>query len=319
VSTPRDIVENPYSAVVFAYHDVGVRCLAVMLAHGVKVELVVTHRDDPNENVWFESVEKLARANDLEVATPGDPNSPEFVQRLADISPDFIFSFYYRFMLSPALLATSMRGAFNMHGSLLPKFRGRAPVNWAVLRGESSTGATLHEMVEKPDAGRIVDQFPVPILPDDRAIDVFRKVTVAAELLLDRSLPAVLDGMAPLITQDLSQGGYFRGRKSDDGRIDWTKSAREVHDLVRAVAPPYPGAFTLLGAQRLRVLRSRVVGAKRVAVQPTLRLADGYLVAQCADGGLLRIIDCDLDGVPLDTATFAQHFGGEPVALGESP
>ena len=319
MSTPRDIVENPYSAVVFAYHDVGVRCLSVMLAQGVKVELVVTHRDDPNETVWFESVEKLARANDLEVATPDDPNSPEFLQRLADISPDFIFSFYYRFMLSPAVLATAMRGAFNMHGSLLPKFRGRAPVNWAVLRGESATGATLHEMVEKPDAGRIVDQFPVPILPDDRAIDVFRKVTVAAELLLDRALPGVLDGMAPLLSQDLSQGGYFRGRKSDDGRIDWTKSAREIHDLVRAVAPPYPGAFTMLGAQRLGVLRSRIVGKNTVPVQASLRLAGEFLVAECADGGVLRIIDCDLDGVPLDTATFAQHFGREPVPLGENP
>ena len=312
-------LDNQYTAVVFAYHDVGVRCLSVLLAHGVRVALVVTHRDDPDENVWFESVEKLARAQDLNVATPDDPNSPEFLQRLTDISPDFIFSFYYRFMLSPAVLATAMRGAFNMHGSLLPKFRGRAPVNWAVLSGETSTGATLHEMVEKPDAGRIVDQFPVPILPDDRAIDVFRKVTVAAELLLDRSLPGVLDGMAPLITQDLSQGGYFRGRKSSDGRIDWTKGAREIHDLVRAVAPPYPGAFTMLGAQRLRILRSRLLGKKPVPAAPALRLADGYLVAECADGGTLRIIDCDLDGVPLDTATFAEHFGREPVPLGENP
>ena len=318
MSAPRDIVENPYSAVVFAYHDVGARCLAVMLAHGVKVELVVTHSDDPDENVWFESVEKLARANDLEVATPDDPNSPEFLQRLTDISPDFIFSFYYRFMLSPAVLATAMRGAFNMHGSLLPKFRGRSPVNWAVLRGESSTGATLHEMVEKPDAGRIVDQFPVPVLPDDRAIDVFRKVTVAAELLLDRSLPGVLDGMAPLITQDLAQGGYFRGRKPDDGRIDWTQGAKEIHDLVRAVAPPYPGAFTMLGGQRLRVLGTRLIQGKGVPRTPQLRYDGQHLVAECANGGVLRIIECELDGAPMPAATFAEHFGTEPVALGEA-
>jgi methionyl-tRNA formyltransferase len=195
-----------YDAVVFAYHDVGVRCLGVLLAHGVKVPLVVTHRDDPRENVWFESVEKVARANDLDVATPDDPNAPAFLKRLQGISPDFLFSFYYRHMLSNAVLATAMRGAFNMHGSLLPRFRGRSPVNWAILRGADTTGATLHEMVEKPDAGRIVDQMAVPILPDDRAIDVFRKVTVAAELVLDRSLPGVLDGMAPLHEQDLSQG-----------------------------------------------------------------------------------------------------------------
>ncbi len=307
-----------YTAVVFAYHDVGVRCLSVMLSHGVRIPLVVTHRDDPDENVWFESVEKLARANDLEVAMPEDPNSPEFVRKLAGISPDFLFSFYYRHMLSPAVLATAMRGAFNMHGSLLPKFRGRAPVNWAVLRGEDSTGATLHEMVEKPDAGRIVDRFPVPILPDDRAIDVFRKVTVAAELVLDRALPGVLDGKAPMHAQDLSKGGYFRGRKPDDGRIDWTRGAKEIHDLVRAVAPPYPGAFTTLGGQRLRLLRTHLVKGKSAAAPPTLRFDGTHLVARCADGGILRVIDCDLDGKPLDAASFAQNFGKEPIALGET-
>jgi methionyl-tRNA formyltransferase len=312
-------VEGPYTAVVFAYHDVGVRCLSVMLAHGVRIPLVVTHRDDPDENVWFESVEKLARANGLEVATPANPNAPEFLQRLVDISPDFIFSFYYRFMLSPAVLATAMRGAFNMHGSLLPKFRGRAPVNWAVLRGESSTGATLHEMVEKPDAGRIVDQFPVPILPDDRAIDVFRKVTTASELLLDRALPGVLDGMAPLVAQDLSQGGYFRGRKSDDGRIDWGKGAKEIHDLVRAVAPPYPGAFTMLGAQKLRLTATRLMEGPPQPRAPTLRFDGSYLVARCADGRNLRILECDLDGVALGGAKFEEYFGREPVPLGEIP
>jgi methionyl-tRNA formyltransferase len=307
-----------YTAVVFAYHDVGVRCLSVMLSHGVHVPLVVTHHDDPGENVWFESVEKLARANDLEVATPENPNTPEFIARLNDIAPDFLFSFYYRNMLSPGVLATAMRGAFNMHGSLLPKFRGRAPVNWAVLRGEDTTGATLHEMVEKPDAGRIVDQMAVPILPDDRAIDVFRKVTVAAELVLDRALPGVLDGMAPLHVQDLSQGGYFRGRKSDDGRIDWTKGAKEIHDLVRAVAPPYPGAFTLLGGKRLRLLGTRLMQGRTAPRAPQLRFDGKHLVAECADGGVLRIVECDLDEVPLPAAKFAEHFGREPVALGEA-
>jgi methionyl-tRNA formyltransferase len=306
------------NAVVFAYHDVGVRCLSVLLAHGMDVALVVTHRDDPGENIWFESVEKLARAYDIEVATPADPNIGAFVERLAAISPDFIFSFYYRFMLSPAVLATAMRGAYNMHGSLLPKYRGRVPVNWAVLRGEKSTGATLHEMVEKPDAGRIVDQMEVPILPDDRAVDVFRKVTVASEIVLDRALPALLAGKAQFATQDLSRGGYFRGRKTDDGRIDWSKGAREIHDLVRAVAPPYPGAFTQLDGARVRILRTRLLGERGPEAPARLRVQDDYLVADCADGGRIRIIDWDLDGAAQDARSFAARFGSEPVPLGEN-
>jgi len=304
-------------AIVFAYHDVGVRCLSVLLARGVRVRLVATHKDDSNENIWFESVERLARAHDIEVSTTTDPNDEDFVAKLSGISPDFIFSFYYRYMLSPAVLATAMRGAYNMHGSLLPKYRGRVPINWAVLRGEKSTGATLHEMVEKPDAGRIVDQMAIPILPDDRAIDVFRKVTVAAELVLDRALPKLIDGTAEFATQDLSKGGYFRGRKTDDGRIDWSKGAREIHDLVRAVAPPYPGAFTMLGNARLRVLRSRVLGVAGGDAAPTLQAEGEYLVARCADGGMLRIIDWDLDGASRDAAAFAARFGAGPVLLGD--
>jgi methionyl-tRNA formyltransferase len=312
-------MDSDYDAVVFAYHDVGVRCLGVLLAHGVNVRLVVTHPDAPGENIWFESVERLARANDIEVATPDDPNAAEFLKRVQQISPDFIFSFYYRRMLSPAILESAMRGAFNMHGSLLPKFRGRAPVNWAILRGEDTTGATLHEMTQKPDAGRIVDQMAVPILPDDRAIDVFRKVTFAAEMVLDRSLPAVLDGMAPLYEQDLAAGSYCRGRSAEDGRIDWSQAARRIHDLVRSVAPPYPGAFTELGGKRLRLTRTHVEALSRTPGAATMRFDGKHLIARCADGGVLRILECDLDGKPLDAATFAELFGREPVPLGDTP
>ncbi len=310
-------MSSRHSAVVFAYHDVGVRCLAVLLAHRVRVPLVVTHCDNPDENIWFESVEKLARAHDLEVAVPDDPNAEEFVARLRALAPGFLFSFYYRHMLAPAVLATAARGAYNMHGSLLPKYRGRVPVNWAIIHGEDATGATLHEMVDKPDAGRIVDQLAVPILPDDRALDVFRKVTFAAELVLDRSLEALLDGSAKPVEQDLARGSYYGGRRAEDGRIDWTKGARAIHNLVRAVAPPYPGAFTDLGSGKLRLLRTRVVRENGKPRHPTLRFDGEHLVAECADGGALRIIECDLDGVALDARGLAARFGREPVALGE--
>jgi methionyl-tRNA formyltransferase len=176
-------------AVVFAYHDVGVRCLRVLLEHGVVVPLVVTHADAPDEHIWFSSVAQHARWHGLKVTTPTEPNAPEFVERVRSAQPDFLFSFYYRELLGAALLATAPRGAYNMHGSLLPMYRGRAPVNWAVLRGERETGATLHAMTVQADAGGIVDAQAVPILGDDTAIEVFRKVTVAAELTLARAWP----------------------------------------------------------------------------------------------------------------------------------
>jgi methionyl-tRNA formyltransferase len=306
-------------AVAFAYHDVGVRCLSVLLAHGVEVALVVTHRDDPRENIWFGSVERLARDHGLEVATPEDPAASGLAERMTALSPDFIFSFYYRHMLPARVLAAARRGAFNVHGSLLPKYRGRVPVNWAILRGETETGATLHEMVEKPDAGRIVDQMAVPILPDDVALDVFRKVTVAAELVLHRSLPRLIDGTAAFTPQDLSRGSYFGGRKPEDGRVDWKRGAREIHDLVRAVAPPYPGAFTTVGTHELRLLRTRVGGAGKPAGRAMLHPdAGGRLVARCADGIELIILESDFDGQPSSASVIRERLGTTPLPLGES-
>ncbi len=129
-------------AVVFGYHDVGVRCLETLISGGVEVPLVVTVRDDPTETQWFGSVAATAAEYGIEAITPADANTVELQQRLADLQPDFIFSFYYRSMLDTALLSIARQGALNMHGSLLPRYRGRAPVNWAILRGERETGAT---------------------------------------------------------------------------------------------------------------------------------------------------------------------------------
>jgi len=304
------------SAVVFAYHDVGCRCLRVLLDEQIEVPLVITHRDRPEERIWFASVAALARARAIDTITPDDPNTPEIVERIRDLSPDFLFSFYYRLMLGAPLLAIPGKGAFNVHGSLLPKYRGRVPVNWAIIHGETETGATLHEMVEKPDAGRIVDQEAVAILPDDLAVDVFGKVTEAAERVLRRSLPKLADGSAVLRAQDLSQGGYFGGRRPEDGRIDWSASAKRVHDLVRAVAPPYPGAFTEVEGTRLRVLRTRRDANKGAARSAAFLYAEGgRCYAACADGEVLELLDLELDGRRLSAQEFANRIGDRKVPL----
>jgi methionyl-tRNA formyltransferase len=304
------------SAVVFAYHDVGCRCLRVLLDERIEVPLVITHRDKPEERIWFASVAELARGRSIETLMPDDPNTPEIVERIRDLRPDFLFSFYYRLMLGARLLAIPGRGAFNVHGSLLPKYRGRVPVNWAIIHGETETGATLHEMVEKPDAGRIVDQEAVTILPDELAVDVFGKVTGAAERVLRRGLPKLVDGSAVLRPQDLSKGGYFGGRRPEDGRIDWSAPAKRVHDLVRAVAPPYPGAFTEVEGMRLRVLRTRRCAEKGGARVAAFLYAEGRrCYTACADGEVLELLDLELDGRRLSAQEFANRIGDRKVPL----
>ncbi len=294
-------------AVVFAYHNVGYRCLSVLLAHGVNVPLVVTHSDSADESIWFSSVAALAASHGIRTATPEDPNDPLFVERVAAFRPDFLFSFYYRQMLKAPLLQLPRRGALNMHGSLLPKYRGRAPVNWAVLKGERETGATLHYMVEKPDAGDIVAQQPVPILPNDSAREVFDKVTLAAEMALDRTLPGLLAGRAARQAQDLARGSYYGGRRPEDGRIDWHRSNLEVHNLVRAVAPPYPGAFTMVSGRKVYIHATRVVENTRgSANNPALYCIEGHCFAQCQDRSVLRVLAMEVDGVHYGEKEFAR-------------
>ena len=305
-------------AVVFAYHNVGVRCLKVLLAQGIEVPLVVTHVDDSEETQWFGSVAASAAEYGIDSIAPADPNAPDVVARVASLAPDFLLSFYYRRMLGPALLALPPRGALNMHGSLLPKFRGRAPVNWAVLAGERETGATLHYMTIKPDQGDIVAQTTIPILPDDTAREVFDKVTVAAEMTLARVLPALVAGTAPRMPQDLAQGGYFGGRRPDDGIIDWRRDATAIHNLVRAVAPPYPGAITVISGVPARILRSRVADAGVSPTQaPTLEVDGERLMARCGGGGMLQVLALEVDGAVIAPAAVAGRFGAVAIRLGQ--
>lgn len=241
------------SILVFAYHDVGYECLDFLIENDENILAVITHKDDPNEEIWFRSVAKLAAKNSIPVYAPETVNTNSWIEQIRTWQPDIIFSFYYRNLLPDAILSIPRLGAFNMHGSLLPKYRGRAPINWAVLHGETETGVTLHHMARKADAGDIVDQEAVPIGREDTAFDVFKKATAAARKVLTRQIEAIKAGKAPRIQQDESKASYFGGRKPEDGKIDWSKSAEEIYNLIRAVTHPYPGAFTSVEGKKLLI------------------------------------------------------------------
>jgi methionyl-tRNA formyltransferase len=313
------VTAKPCRAVVFAYHNVGVRCLKVLLAGGVDVALVVTHEDSATENIWFESVASLCRSEGISYITPDGATGDALMAQVQAVAPDLMFSFYYRHMLPASVL--DVAPAFNMHGSLLPEYRGRAPVNWAVLQGAQQSGATLHEMTIKPDAGAIVAQTAVPILPDDTAYEVFGKVTVAAEQCLWGVLPKLLDGTAPRMQNDLRQGGYFGGRKPEDGRIDWSKPAQEVYNLHRAVAPPYPGAFTDVAGRRYVIETARLDRTISAELRPTPGLAvlDQRILGICGDGNALHIRSLLCDGVAISADELAAQLQANADAEGEQP
>jgi methionyl-tRNA formyltransferase len=281
-------------AVVFAYHDVGVNCLKALLAAGIQVDLVVTHQDDPNENVWFGSVAKLCADQDIPYLTPSANELLDLAPKLEALAPDYIFSFYYRYMIPAQILACAKIAALNMHGSLLPKYRGRAPVNWAILHGETQTGATLHIMEAKPDAGDIVGQSAVSIGPDETATDIFAKVSDAAVNVIKEILPSLTQGKVPRKPNDLEKGSYFGGRKPSDGQIHWNQNATQVHNLVRAVAPPYPGAFTDHQGNTMIVARTSLKGPfpdKLNLGIPGIQVVDNRVFGICGDRQVVEVLD----------------------------
>ena len=272
----------------FGYSEVGHDCLSLLLERGDNVVALITHEDNPSEKIWFKTPALAALERGVPVHTPERVGTPEWRERIEAMRPDLILSVYYRNMIGMKVLGLARLGAFNMHGSLLPKYRGRAPINWAVLNGEPRIGMTLHRMVEEPDAGAIVDQEGVEIGQRDTAEQAFRKVLPCARAVLARQIDRLLAGTASETPQDASQATYFGGRQPEDGRISWTQTSRQVFNLVRAVTDPYPGAFTDVGAARLMVWWAEAdtpaTRGKKGAPGEILSVAP--LVVATADGAL---------------------------------
>jgi UDP-4-amino-4-deoxy-L-arabinose formyltransferase/UDP-glucuronic acid dehydrogenase (UDP-4-keto-hexauronic acid decarboxylating) len=239
-------------AVVFAYHNIGIVGLEALAQEKFDIRAIFSHVDDPGENIWFGSVAEWGKKNQIPVFCPKNVNTPEWIGMIREIFPEVIFSFYYRNLLSNDILMIPSAGSFNLHGSLLPAYRGRSPVNWVLVNGEGRTGVTLHHMLKAPDAGDIVGQKEVPIEFEDTAYTLYQKLCVKEKELLEEVLPLIKRGIAPRVAQNLSQGSYYGGRRPDDGKIDWSWPVMKIYNLIRAVTEPYPGAFTYLpGGEKL--------------------------------------------------------------------
>ncbi len=268
----------------FGYSEVGFNCLHLLLERGDNVIGLVTHKDNPDEKIWFKTPAAAARERGIPVFTPDSPNTPEWIAKIREMKPDLILSVYYRHMISPEILGIPSLGAFNMHGSLLPAYRGRAPINWAVLHGESRIGMTLHRMVKRADAGAIVDQEGADIAPGDTAEQAFRKVMPCAVTVLARQINSLLAGTAEETAQDDSKASYFGGRTPEDGRIDWSRPSLEIFNLIRAVADPYPGAFSGFAGARLMVWWA--IPAPGLSGQPGQILSLEPFIVATGDGAL---------------------------------
>ena len=295
-------------AVVLAYHDIGCVGIEALLRNGIEIAAVFTHVDDCQENLWFHSVAELAAARDIPVFAPEDINHPLWVRRIKDMAPDILFSFYYRHMVKPAILSIPPAGCLNLHGSLLPKYRGRCPVNWVLVNGEAETGVTLHHMTAKPDAGDIVSQKKVTISDNDTARSLHEKLAGASRELLDEILPRIKNGAAPRTPQDAARATYYGGRRPADGEIDWTKEPRQIRNLVRAVTRPYPGAFSHLGDRKCLFWAVSVAPCEADKSLPGTITSTDPLVIACGEGAV-RIDSGQLaEGVYMTGAQLAREL-----------
>ncbi len=310
--------------VVFGYNNIGCAGIEALLRNGFEILAVFTHKDDENENIWFDSVAQLAAANDIPVYAPENANHPIWVEKIKSLNPEIIFSFYYRNLIADEILSIPPRGALNLHGSLLPKYRGRAPINWAIINGEKETGVTLHHMVTKPDAGDIVARKSISIAPDDTAKSLHLKAKAKASELLDDILPLIKTNKAPRIPQKESEATYYGGRTPEDGEIDWTKTAEKTRDLVRGVTMPYPGAFSFIGDRKI-IFWSVDTETNNQGASPGTVISSQPLVIAAGDGAVKVNLAQEENGVLMNGNQFAKEakieknmrFGANPKVAAE--
>lgn len=300
--------------VVFAYAEMGCAGISALLNAGYEISAIFTHSDTGTESHFFDSVARLAAEQGIPVYAPEDVNHPLWVDRIKTMAPDYIFSFYYRALLNDSILSSARLGAFNLHGSLLPKYRGRAPLNWVLVNGETETGVTLHRMVKRADAGDIVAQQRVAIDEQDNALTLHRKLVACATQVLEGALPAVKRGDIVTTPQNECEATVVGRRKPEDGRIKWEQPAHTVNNLVRAVTYPWPGAFAFAGTVKFVVWKSRVHRTEYQAKPGTVLSVEPFLIA-CGEGALEVVTGQSDNGVFMNGSQLAQNLGMVKGAL----
>lgn len=246
--------------VIFGYQTWGYRLLDALLASRHEVPLVVTHpeSDHAYEAIWRDSVAELAEEHGISMILRNYANDDEVVTRLQELQPDILVAANWRTWIAPRVFSVPRHGALNVHDSLLPKYGGFAPLNWALINGEEEVGVTAHLINEEFDRGDIVLQWSVPVGLKDTVTDLFDKTVEMFGPIALEALDLIESGHSEWTKQDPDKASFFHKRSVEDSRIDWTWPARDIVNLIRAQADPYPNAFTFYGGERIRILAASV-------------------------------------------------------------
>jgi methionyl-tRNA formyltransferase len=267
-----------------AVHE-AVPALTALLRSAVDVAEVVTMpTGHAGRASGYVDLEPIAAASGVKVTRCTDINSADSVARIRRLEPDLLVVVGWTRLLSAELLSVPRRGCVGFHASLLPRHRGRAPVNWAILRGDTQAGNTMMYLDAGTDTGDVIDQVPVPIGPDDTCATVYAKVGAAGADMLSRHLAALLAGTAPRRPQPPASEPPLGKRTPEMGITDWNRPARDVHNWIRALTSPYPGAFSFRSGRKIMLWESAVP------------------VRQASSGSPGQVLGCDEFGLRVATA-----------------
>ena len=288
------------------------------LAESEDVTLVLCNPDRPagrGRSMASPPVKDEATRRGIPVFQPEKARHPDAVARIAAEAPDLIVVVAYGHILPKSILDIPRLGCINVHASLLPKYRGAAPINWAVARGETVTGITVMRMDVGMDTGPMLHVREMPIGEEDTAETMFSKLSILGAEALCEALRKLREGTLDETPQDAALATYAPMLKKEHGRIDWSRPAREVRNLVRGMTP-WPSAFALHAGKTLKVLSSSVAGESGAAGEPgeIVSLGRGGIAVACGEGILrLQVVQAE-GGKAMDAWAYAQ---GRRVAAGE--
>ncbi|MFQ5585313.1 MAG: methionyl-tRNA formyltransferase [Thermodesulfobacteriota bacterium] len=298
--------------------DFAVPSLKALIDERYTIPAVVTRPDRPKGRgraLSMPPVKEVALKHGIQVLQPERIKDRDFLESLKSLAPEVIVVVAYGRILPPELIAIPPKGCINLHSSLLPKYRGAAPINWAILRGEEETGVTTMIMDEGMDTGPILLQEAVPIGEDDTAVTLHDRLSELGAGLLARTVSRVIDETIQPVIQDDSKATYAPMLKKEDGCIEWNKSAGEINNLVRGLLP-WPGAYTRWSGRLLKIMEGTVKAADTGGVKPGTILAvseKGIEVA--AKSGIFVITELQLAGKQRMTA--AEFIKGYRIGTGQ--
>lgn len=272
--------------------EIGARCLEVILEGGHDVVGVGTFEAGEHER-WTDDVERIVAERGLPRLRGRRFKTDEAIDELRALRPDILFAIGWRWILPAAVLEIPAKGCLGIHGSLLPRLRGFAPVNWALIRDEPRTGPSLFYFDAGTDTGDLVGQRPFALTDEDDAATVRRRLADAAVELLREHLPGLASGSAPRVAQPAEGATYGERRRPEDGAIDWRRSAREVFNWVRGLTRPYPGAFGFVGGDKVLVWKVRSVDGDAGLLPGKLAVQGEAIVVGTGRGGV-RILDASI-------------------------